>query len=125
MHAPATLDGGDVLRIGERVFVGISEPHERGRRRRARGVPGPPLHPRARGAVPAPEDRRDAVRPPQRAPEPGVDRRRGPFREYTIEEAEDPNVVYLPGRLIEPESTDISEFAKADGSLTCLSLFLT
>jgi dimethylargininase len=140
---PATLDGGDVLQVGDRIFVGRSSrtndggiaalaAFARGRRVIPVEVTGV-LH--LKSAVTALDDETLLVFPD------GVDT--GHFEGYRVVSvgADDPevaNIVKLPdGRILvgspasaaivtdlgfEPLVVDVSEFGRAGGGLTCLSL---
>jgi len=147
MEAPATLDGGDVLRVGQRLFVGESErSNPEGRAALARfaaphgfevvtvpvtGV----LH--LKSAATALDQSTVLVFPAAVSP--------GAFAGLRVVAAEgdDPeaaNVVLLPdGRILvaahlpqsalavraaglAPVPCEVSEFARADGGLTCLSI---
>lgn len=147
MEAPATLDGGDVLRVGRRLFVGESErTNAAGRAALARFasplgfevVPVPVrgvLH--LKSAVTAMDEATVLAFPG--AVDPGA------FRGLLVvavggDDPEAANGVRLPdGRILVaahlPQSEaavraagfaavacDVSEFARADGGLTCLSL---
>jgi dimethylargininase len=147
MEAPATLDGGDVLRVGRRLFVGVSErSNPAGREALARfaaplGFTVVPVALRGvlhlKSAVTALDDATVLVFPGAAAPE--------AFAGLGVVAVEggDPeaaNVVRLPdGRILVashlpqsaaavraagmfPVACDVSEFARADGGLTCLSL---
>ena len=147
LEAPATLDGGDVLRVGRRLFVGVSErTNAAGREALARFagplgfavVPVPVqgvLH--LKSAATALDEDTVLLFPEAVAP--------AAFDGFRVVAAEgdDPeaaNVVRLPdGRILvaahlpqsagavraagfTPLACDVSEFARADGGLTCLSL---
>jgi dimethylargininase len=134
MAPPATLDGGDVLRVGERVYVGLSARTNLAGARALEAFLGRPCTP-----VPVERclhlktactalDRETVLLNPA-----WVDRER--FAGLTVVEAADPNVLVAGGtRLAASPATaaavpgarllDISEFSKADGGLTCLSLRL-
>ncbi len=147
MEAPATLDGGDVLRVGGRLFVGESErSNPAGREALARFaasqgwdvVPVPlrgVLH--LKSAVTALDEGTVLVFPGAVGPEAFSGLRVVPVAGGDPEAA---NVVRLPdGRILvashlpqsagavraagfTPLACDVSEFARADGGLTCLSL---
>jgi len=149
MESPATLDGGDVLQVGERLFVGESERSNPAGRAalqefaagrgcrvvsvRLHGV----LH--LKSAATALDDVTVLAYPA------AVDA--GPFRGLRVvpvggDDPEAANVVRLPdGRILvaahlpqssaavaaagfTPVACDVSEFARADGGLTCLSIRL-
>jgi dimethylargininase len=147
MEAPATLDGGDVLRVGRRLFVGESErTNPAGREALARFaaprgyevVPVPVagvLH--LKSAATALDDATVLVFPGAVSP--------AAFRGLRVvavagDDPEAANVVRLPdGRILvaehlpqsaaagraagfNPLACNVSEFARADGGLTCLSL---
>ena len=147
MAAPATLDGGDVLRVGRRLFVGASErSNAAGREALARfaaprGYEVVPVTLRGalhlKSAATALDDVTVLVFPEAVGP--------GAFAGLRVVGVEggDPeaaNVVRLPdGRILVathlpqsaaavralgmiPVACDVSEFARADGGLTCLSL---
>jgi dimethylargininase len=144
---PATLDGGDVLRVGRRLFVGESErSNPAGRAALARfaaargfqvvGVPlAGVLH--LKSAVTALDEGTVLVFPGAVAGRAFTGLRMVPVAGGDPEAA---NVVRLPdGRLLvaahlpqsaaavraagfTPLACEVSEFARADGGLTCLSL---
>lgn len=136
MEAPATLDGGDVLRVDDTVYVGV------GRRTNAAGFAAVQeflgrqcvkvrvhdcLHLKTGCTQVAPGT--VTLNPDWVEPLAGLE----------IVETFDPNVVVVNGaclvsspglertlqaRGLEAHYLDISEFRKADGGLTCLSLLL-
>lgn len=147
VEAPATLDGGDVLRVGGRLFVGESErTNDAGRAalrllagRHGLEVMGVPisgvLH--LKSCVTALDERTVLAFPDAF--------RSAAFRDLQLvpvggEDPEAANVVRLPdGRVLvashlpqtaaavasagfEAVPCDVSEFARADGGLTCLSI---
>jgi dimethylargininase len=147
MEPPATLDGGDVLRAGRRLFVGVSErSNAAGRAALARwarplGYEVVPVAVRGvlhlKTAATALDEETVLVFPG------AVDRAAFTgLRVVEVEggDAEAANVVRLPdGRILVaahsaetaaavrsagfvPLACDISEFRRADGGLTCLSL---
>ena len=147
IDVPGTVDGGDVLCIGRRVFVGLS------RRTNAEGVRqlrrvleplGYTVDRRAARTLPAPEVGRDrGERQPDRL-QPGLDRSRrcstvSSASRWTSDEAAGANVLRVGeaivcaasapklARLLESRGLavrmlDASELAKAEGALTCCSL---
>jgi dimethylargininase len=147
MGSPATLDGGDVLRVGRRLFVGESErSNPAGREALARfaaplGFTVVPVALRGvlhlKSAATALDDATVLVFPGATGPETFAG-----LRVMTVEggDPEAANVVRLPdGRILVashlpqsaaavraagmiPVACDVSEFARADGGLTCLSL---
>ena len=129
MEAPATLEGGDVLRVGERVYVGISsrtnragaDALERFLGRECRTVPVERcLH--LKTACTAVGQDTLLLNPAW------VDRAH--FAGFEIIEADDPNALLVPaGCLVSGDAAvpgairlDISEFQRAAGGLTCLSV---
>lgn len=134
MAPPATLDGGDVLRVGKRVYVGLSSRTNRDGARALEGFLGRPCTPvpverclHLKTACTALDEETVVLNPRW------VDRTL--FAGLTVLEADDPNVlvagtVRLAASRATAESVpgarllDISEFQKADGGLTCLSLRL-
>ena len=149
MEAPATLDGGDVLRVGRRLFVGVSERSNAAGRAALEHFAAPlgmevlpvplrrVLH--LKSAASALDDTTVLVFPDAMDPAAltglGVVAVGG-------DDPEAANVVRLPdGRILvaahlpqsaaavsaagfTPVACDVSEFARADGGLTCLSLRL-
>ena len=153
-EAPATLDGGDVLRLGRRVFVGLSERTNReGVEQLAAllapygyAVEGVPLHGclHLKTAVTAVAEGTVAINPRW------IDR--GTFAAYEQVEvdAEEPfaanvlrlggadgdvDVVVMPAafprtaerlaaRGLDVRAVDVSEIAKAEGGVTCCSLLI-
>jgi dimethylargininase len=134
MAPPATLDGGDVLRVGERVYVGLSSRTNRDGVRALEDFLGRPC-------TPVPVERCLHLKTACTALDGGtvllnpawVDR--GPFAGLAVLEADDPNVLVVGGQCLAASAAtaaqvpgarllDISEFQKADGGLTCLSLRL-
>jgi len=134
MAPPATLDGGDVLRVGERVYVGRSSRTNRAGVRVLEEFLGRPCTPvpverclHLKTACTALDERTVLLNPEW------VDREF--FAGLAIVETADPNVLVVGGTcLVASPATaaaapgarllDISEFQKADGGLTCLSLRL-
>ena len=134
MAPPATLDGGDVLRVGARVFVGLSSRTNRGGVRTLEAFLGRPctavpvarcLH--LKTACTALDEETVLLNPAW------VDRE--PFAGLAVLEADDPNVLVAGGVCLAASPAtavqvpgarllDISEFQKADGGLTCLSVRL-
>jgi len=143
MEAPATLDGGDVLKVGDAVFVGLSS------RTNAAGIEV--LSDLCGGVTAVPVERVLHLKSAVTAVDeetvllhrPSLDA--AAFEGLRVLDApgEDPeaaNVVRLPdGRLLVAEhhaasadlltahghrvvTVDVSEFARADGGLTCLSV---
>jgi dimethylargininase len=134
MAPPATLDGGDVLRVGERVYVGLSSRTNLSGARALEEWLGKPcrhvpvkrcLH--LKTACTALDGETVLLNPAWVDP--------APFAGLTIVAADDPNVLVagdvvlaaspataarVPGACL----LDISEFQKADGGLTCLALRL-
>lgn len=147
MEAPATLDGGDVLRMGRRLFVGESErTTAAGRESLARWVAslGFEVVPVAlhgvlhlKSAATALDEGTVLVFPAAVEESPFAGSRVVPVAGDDPEAA---NVVRLPdGRILvaahlpqsaaavraagfTPVACDVSEFARADGGLTCLSI---
>ncbi|MHC4547668.1 MAG: dimethylarginine dimethylaminohydrolase family protein [Planctomycetota bacterium] len=133
MAPPATLDGGDVLRIGDRVYVGLSRRTNRAGIRALEHFLG-------RTCTPVPVERCLHLKTACTAVAEGtvllnpawVDR--APFADLEVIEVEDPNALVTPDVcLVASAATaerapgpvrllDISEFEKAGGGLTCLSL---
>ena len=127
--APATLEGGDVLRAGGRVFVGLSARTNEAGARALEAFLGAPctrvrvercLHLKTACTEIAPGRlaiRRDWVDP-------------AAFRGFELVDADDPNALLVNGRCLVTDGTlpgarlDLSEFAKAKGGLTCLALLL-
>jgi len=132
MGPPATLDGGDVLRVGPRVYVGLSSRTNRAGARVLEEFLGRPCTPvpverclHLRTACTALDEETVLLNPAW------VDREL--FAGLAVVEAADPNVLVVPGTcLVASPATaaavpgarllDISEFQKAKGGLTCLSL---
>ncbi len=127
MAPPATLDGGDVLRVGDRTFVGLSS------RTNKEGISALEeflgqacthipvtkcLHLKSAtteyldGALLIDRDLLD------------------PFGDFEFIETKRPNALRMPHRCLvsdpalEGTFVDISEFEKADGGLTCSALLL-
>ena len=77
--APGTIDGGDVLRLGRTLYVGLLDAHQRGRRAPARSVrraaSATRSSMRADRRLPAPEVGGDGRRRRSRPLQPGLDRR--------------------------------------------------
>lgn len=134
MAPPATLDGGDVLRVGRSVFVGLSSRTNRAGVEALEEFLGRPCTPvpverclHLKTACTALDDRTVLLNPAWVDPT--------PFRDLTVIEAADPNVLVANDRcLVASEATaalvpgarllDISEFQKAAGGLTCLAVRL-
>jgi dimethylargininase len=134
MGPPATLDGGDVLRVGQRVFVGLSARTNRAGVRVLEEFLGRPCTPvpverclHLKTACTALDERTVLLNPEW------VDREF--FAGLSIVEAARPNALVAGGTcLVASPATaaavpgarllDISEFEKAFGGLTCLSLRL-
>ncbi|MHC4134966.1 MAG: dimethylarginine dimethylaminohydrolase family protein [Planctomycetota bacterium] len=134
MAPPATLDGGDVLRVGPRVYVGLSSRTNRAGMRVLEEFLGRPCTPvpvarclHLETACTALDEETVLLNPAW------VDR--ALFDGLAILEADDPNVLVAGGvclaaspataaRVPGARLLDISEFSKADGGLTCLSLRL-
>jgi dimethylargininase len=147
MAAPATLDGGDVLRVGRRLFVGVSERSNAAGREAlerfaaSKGCEVVPVALRGvlhlKSAATALDDATVLVFPG------AIDAAAFAGLRVVAVEGGDPeaaNVVRLPdGRILVaahlpqsavavratgliPVACDVSEFARADGGLTCLSL---
>jgi dimethylargininase len=149
VEAPATLDGGDVLRVGKRLFVGESERSNAAGRAALERFAGPlgfqvvPVHIRGvlhlKSAATALDDGTVLAFPG--AVETAAFR---DLRVVTVggDDPEAANVVRLPdGRILvaahlpgsaaaviaagfAPAACDVSEFARADSGLTCLSVRL-
>lgn len=146
MPAPARLDGGDVLRVGRTLFVGLSERTDRAGLGHLAGVAGPLGF--ALRAVPVASGLHLKSAVTLVAPgvvvmvADGVDA--APFREFGLEvvQTSEPaggNVLALGSRLLvsaaaprtaealaargfEVATLELSEIHRADGALTCLSL---
>ena len=145
IESPGTLDGGDVLRIGGRIYVGCSSRtnHDGVQQLAAiaaeHGIETVPVQVRDTlhlKTVVTALDGETVVATPGRF-DPGV---LGGFRVHWVEAGGEVNVLALPdGRILIPASkptvqeavasagyevviVDVSEFEKADGGLTCLSL---
>lgn len=148
IEAPATIDGGDVLTVGKTVFVGLtSRTNAAGVEALATalapfghsvtGVPGEAaLH--LKTAVTAPDDRTVLLNPAL------IDRSvfaafdqiecdpNEPFagnclrlRDTVVMQSAHPRTAaLLVARGFAVESVDVSEFAKAEAGLTCLSLVI-
>ncbi len=134
MAPPATLDGGDVLRVGERVFVGLSSRTNRAGVEALEEFLGRSCTPvpverclHLKTACTALDEETVLLNPAWVDPT--------PFHDLTVIEAADPNVLVANDRcLVASEATaalvpgarllDISEFQKADGGLTCLAVRL-
>ncbi|MHC4971933.1 MAG: dimethylarginine dimethylaminohydrolase family protein [Planctomycetota bacterium] len=134
MAPPATLDGGDVLRVGEKVYVGLSSRTNISGVRSLEEFLGQTCTPvpvarclHLKTACTALDGESVVLNPRW------VDRTL--FAGLTVLEADDPNVLVAGDlRLAASPATaervpgarllDISEFQKADGGLTCLSLRL-
>lgn len=149
MEGPATLDGGDVLRVGDRLFIGESDRTNAAGRAALGRFAGPrgfravavPIHGvlHLKSAA-SPLDEVTVLFHPG-AVDPAAFRG---LRLVPVEgdEAEAANVVRLPdGRILTaahlpqsaaavaaagftPVACDVLEFARADGGLTCLSVRL-
>jgi len=147
MAAPATLDGGDVLRVGRVLFVGRSARTSAGGVEALTETFGPhgfavvevtvsdALHLKCHCSTPGPGV---VLLAPDRVPA-------GAFSDFRVlevppQEAYAANVVGVNGSVLVPAGydatravlegagfdvvvLDTSEIAKADGSLTCMSLF--
>ena len=120
MDPPATLEGGDVLRAGGRVYVGLS-------RRTNEGGAGALEDFLEREVVRIPIERCLHLKSAVTEAGEGVlflnPARVDPahFDGFEIVPRPDPNVVVIGGARIE---ADLSEFVKADGCATCLSLLV-
>ena len=128
MQAPATLDGGDVLRVGDRTFVGLSS------RTNEEGVLGlEEFLSRSCTRIPvtkclhlksATTEHTDGVL----LIDPNL---LDPFGGFMFIETKKPNCLRLPDRCLVSDAAlegtfvDISEFEKADGGLTCSTLLLS
>lgn len=125
MEAPATLEGGDVLRLGDEVFVGLSA------RTNAAGADALDAF-LGRPCTRVPIERclhlksavtEVAINPAWVDP--------APFAAYGLVESERPSGLRVGDRVLASDpnvsgaaSVDISEFEQADGGLTCLSVLL-
>ena len=148
IEAPGTLDGGDVLRLGRRVFVGRTARSNEAGRRQLGALLAPHgyevLEVEVRGclhlktAVSAAGERTVVIHPP------GVDP--APFERYDRIEVdpEEPfaanvlavgdtvlvgaafprTAVRLAGRGLYVRAIEVDEIAKAEGGLTCCSLIV-
>lgn len=149
IQAPGTLDGGDVLRVGKTLFVGLSSRTNRDGMEQLRAILAPHgyrvkpvqvhgcLH--LKTAVTAADDHTLVAYPPWIDMEPF-----GGFRvlEVPEEEAEAANILRLHGSVLvaqgfartermlrqagfSVETVDISELRKAEAGLTCSSLLVS
>ena len=134
MAPPATLDGGDVLRVGGRVYVGLSSRTNISGVRALEEFLGRPCTPvpvarclHLKTACTALDEETVLLNPAW------VDR--ALFAGLAVLEADDPNVLVAGGvclaaspataaRVPGARLLGISEFQKADGGLTCLSVRL-
>lgn len=148
MTAPARLDGGDVLRVGMRLFVGLSSRSDRAGLEQLAAVAAPLgflLHavPLAAGlhlksAATVVDERTVVVHTADLDPSPFV---AAGLEVLVTQEPAGGNLLALGGRMLvsaaaprtgeqlaarglELTVLDLSEFHKADGALTCLSLRL-
>lgn len=147
MEAPAALDGGDVLRVGQRLFVGVSERTNPAGREALERFAAPlgwevvvvPLHGvlHLKSAATALDEGTVLVFPGTVLPDAFAGLSVVPVEGSDPEAA---NVLRLPdGRILvaahlpqsaaavraagfAPVPCEVSEFARADGGLTCLSL---
>jgi dimethylargininase len=134
IEAPGTLDGGDVLRVGARWFVGRSaRSNDEGIRQLRRFVPAEPVDFRGclhlKSAVTAIDDERVVLNPAW------VDKL-WPCIEVDPGEPFAANVLLLGGtiiagryprtnaRLPNVREVDASELAKAEGGVTCCSIIV-
>lgn len=141
VEAPATLDGGDVLVLDDRIFVGLSTRTNEEALKQLRRLTGREVIPvDVRGAL----HLKSAV---TRVSQDALLIRRdrldvAPFAGWTLIDAEEPNalliggvVVYsssypqtrreLESRSIVVRPVDADELAKAEGGVTCCSLLVT
>ena len=134
MRHPATLDGGDVLRIGDAAFVGLSGRTNEAGAAALEEFLGRPctrvpvrrcLH--LKSGVTAISDNAVLLHPDRIDPT--------AFDRYRILEADDPSALLLPDKVLVASHEnadrvpgavllDVSEFQQADGGLTCLSILL-
>jgi dimethylargininase len=134
IEASGTLDGGDVLRVGDRWFVGRSaRTNDEGIRQLRRFIPAEPVDFRGclhlKSAVTAIDEERVVLNPAW------VDKL-WPCVEVDPEEPFAANVLLLDGtiiagryprtnaRLPNVREVDASELAKAEGGVTCCSLIV-
>ena len=132
IEEPGTLDGGDVLRVGDRWFVGRSaRTNDEGIRQLRRFIPAQPVDFRGclhlKSAVTAIDDERVILNPAW------VDRL-WPCIEVHPDEPFAANVLLLDNtivagryprtnaRLPNVREVDVSELAKAEGGVTCCSI---
>lgn len=149
IEPPATLEGGDVLRVGRTLFVGLSARTNAAGARALEAIVAPlgyrvvPVPVRGclhlKTACTAIEDRCLLINPAWLDTGPLAD-----FELLAVAEEEPwaANVVLLGGRVIlgagqertaerirrlghDVRCVDLSEFAKAEGGVTCLSLLIT
>lgn len=147
MSPPATLDGGDVLRVGRRIFVGLSERTNEAGLGFVKSVAEPlgysvtALEPRGclhlKSAVTALEENRVLLNPRWLANVAGLDcvpvPRSEPWaanvltigRDVIVHQAFQQTIGLLEreGYLVKP--IDVSEFLKAEAGVTCKSLILS
>ena len=119
VQSPGTLDGGDVLRVGDTLYVGLSaRTNEEGIRqlsRYARVVAVPVskcLH--LKSAVTAVADRTLLINSNW------IEREHFPGFEFI--EAEQANALRIGDAVIYPSDLPMDELAKAEGALTCCSV---
>lgn len=121
IEAPGTVDGGDVLRIGDTLYVGLSartnEEGIRQLRRYARVVAVPVtkcLH--LKSAVTAVSDGTLLINTKWIDPK--------PFAGFELIEAEQANALRIGDAVIYPGDIPMDELAKAEGALTCCSVIV-
>ena len=119
IEAPGTLDGGDVLRLGDTLYVGLSaRTNEEGIRQLARfakvkAVPVTKcLH--LKSAVTDVADRTLLINSKW------IDR--SYFAGFELIEAEQPNALRIGDAVLYPSDIPMDELAKAEGALTCCSV---
>jgi dimethylargininase len=119
IEAPGTLDGGDVLRIGDTLYVGLSartnEEGIRQLRRFARVVAIPVsncLH--LKSAVTDVADRTLLINTKWIDPK--------HFAGFELIEAEQANALRVGDAVLYPSDLPMDELAKAEGALTCCSV---
>ena len=147
MEAPARIDGGDVLVLGRRLLVGVSNRTDAAGLRALADAVRPFGYERGAGAdagVPAPEDggHHRRSRPPARQPGVGRSGAAARPRPRSTSPRDEPwaaNVLSVAGAVVaaagfprtadrlrarglDVRTVDVSEFQKAEGGVTCKSL---